>query len=149
MKGGGFLLFTTALTLEPEVEQKIKSQLPRPPEGDLRLAAAPFDEGTVQCVALDLQGSGGTVADAAAPGTFNAVETILGATIPSLAGDNTALFSLTLSQEGATILEAALEEGMTPVGVVYNLKFTALATGARRQDHRRLRADLQPLQRRA
>ena len=41
-------------------------------------------------------------------------------------GDNNAVFSLTLSQEGATILDQAFEQGATPVGVIYDLKYTAL-----------------------
>ena len=76
-------------------------------KGTPRLAVVPFDEGTVQCVALNLQGAGGTVATPPA-GAFNAVETILGAVMPSLHGDNSASFSLVLSQEGATILRAGL-----------------------------------------
>jgi hypothetical protein len=125
VKGGGFLMFTAALTLDPKTESKIRSKL-HSEGGPPKLTAVQFDEGTVQCVSLNLQGAGGTHAAAAAEGTFNAVETILGATTPALIGDNAALFGLTLSQEGATILEQALEEGFTPIGVIYDLKFTGL-----------------------
>ena len=45
---------------------------------------------------------------------------------PSFFGDNTAAFSLTLDQEGTTIMEQAFKQGGTPVGVVYDLKFTGL-----------------------
>src|SRR5437667_1811777 len=41
-------------------------------------------------------------------------------------GDNTAAFSLTLSQEGALIMEQAFKQGTAPVGVVYDLKFTGI-----------------------
>ena len=85
-----------------------------------------FDEGTVRCIAPDLEGSGGTAAQPAPPGAFRAVEAIRGASVPSLAGDNTAAFSLTLTQEGAIILEKAFSQGTTPVGVIYDLKFTGL-----------------------
>ena len=86
----------------------------------------PFDSGTVKCVALNLQGPGGTVAPVGDDGRFIAVEQILGATVPSLFGNNTAIFSLTLSAEGATLLEAAFAQGATPIGVIYDLTFTAM-----------------------
>ena len=55
------------------------------------------------------------------PGAFNAVTKILGATKPSMSGQQTAAFSLVLDQEGATILQKAFEQGATPVGVIYEL----------------------------
>jgi hypothetical protein len=127
-KGGGFLMFTTELKLTPgsALESKIigeittKTGVTQP-----RLAAVPFDSGTVQCVALDVQGAGGT-SNPLPAGAFRAVEKILGASVPSLAGDNNALFSLALSQEGATIIDQAFAQGAQPVGVIYDLKYTAL-----------------------
>jgi hypothetical protein len=126
VKGGGFLTFEVNLRLDPKLEKKILSKLSSISKGKPKLAAVPFDSGTVQCIALNLQGGGGTSADPARPGTFNAVEKILGATVPSLHGDNSAAFSLTLDQEGAIILEKAFKEGTTPVGVIYNLTFTGI-----------------------
>ena len=137
-KGGGFLTFEVDLRLSPDLERRILSKLRPIAQRSPRLAAVPFDEGTVQCVALNLQGSGGTAAATAVPGAFNAVERILGASVPSLQGDNTAVFSLTLSQEGATILERAFEQGTEPVGVIYDLKFT----GMRPALHVEITADL-------
>jgi hypothetical protein len=125
-KGGGFLMFETNLHLDKELERRILSKVSAFARGRAKLSVVPFDEGTVQCVALNLQGSGGTSAPTAANGTFNAVQQILGATTPSLHGDNTASFSLTLSQEGAIILEKAFQEKTTPVGVIYDLKFTGM-----------------------
>src|SRR5690606_30537995 len=95
-------------------------------DGTPRLSPAPFDEGTVQIVALNIQGGGGTNAPAPPPGAFVAVESILGATKPSLAGNNSAVFSLSLSQEGSIILDQAFRQGALPVGVIYDLKYTAL-----------------------
>ena len=80
----------------------------------------------MQCIALNLQGGGGTGAGNAPEGSFNAVEKILGAAVPSLHGDNSAAFSLQLSQEGATILREAFRKEGAPVGVLYNLKFTGI-----------------------
>lgn len=138
-KGGGFLIFQVDLRLEPDLERRILSRLRSVAQGRPRLTAVPFDEGTVEAVALDLQGSGGTTSQPAPEGAFRAVQQILGATVPSLQGDNTAAFSLTLSQEGATILMQALEQGTAPVGVVYSLQFT----GMRPALHVEITADLE------
>ena len=126
VEGGGFLMMEVELRLDPDVERQIRQAVSRFSEGTPRLTPVPFDDGTVQVIALNLQGSGGTNAAPAAPGTFVAVESILGATRPSLGGNNTAVFSLTLSQEGSIILDQAFREGATPVGVIYDLKYTAL-----------------------
>lgn len=125
-KGGGFVMFEVNLKLDQELERRILSKLSSVSKGRPRLAVVPFDEGTVQCIAMNIQGAGGTAATAAAAGSFNAVEKILGASVPSLHGENSAAFSLTLSQEGAIILEEAFEKGTTPIGVIYNLVFTGM-----------------------
>ncbi|MDF2732492.1 MAG: hypothetical protein K0S92_1125, partial [Desertimonas sp.] len=122
VEGGGFLMFGVELGLSEDVERAIRSKLP----GNPRLSAVPFDSGTVKCVALNLQGPGGTVAPVGDDGSFIAVEQILGASVPSLFGKNNAIFSLTLSAEGATLLEAAFAQGATPIGVIYELTFTAM-----------------------
>ncbi len=123
--GGGFLMFEACLTLDPNHERRILSRLRREAQGTPRLSVVPFDEGSVEAVALNLQGSGGTSAESSG-GSFVAVEKILGASVPSLSGDNNAVFSLTLSKEGVEILEQALQQGTTPMGVIYNLKYSAL-----------------------
>ena len=53
-------------------------------------------------------------------------EEVMGASSPSLVGDNRAVFSLVLSQEGSTLVERSLEGGFSPVGVVYELSALAL-----------------------
>src|SRR5205823_15071320 len=45
---------------------------------------------------------------------------------PSLFGDNQASFSVALDSEGVTILSAALQGEMSPIGVVYALDYLAL-----------------------
>ena len=122
VEGGGFLMFTVALTLPKDVERKIRSEIP----ANAELTAVPFDSGTVECVALNLQGPGGTTATVSEKGTFVAVQEILGARTPSLFGENHAVFSLTLSAEGATLLEAAFAQGAAPIGVIYKMTFTAM-----------------------
>jgi len=122
VEGGGFLLFTVELTLPEKVESEIRSKIP----SNARLSAVPFDSGTVECVALNLQGPGGTTATVSDVGSFVAVQTILGARVPSLFGDNQAVFSLSLTAEGATLLESAFAQGAAPIGVIYQLTFTAM-----------------------
>lgn len=127
-KGGGFLMFTTALALSPEQEARILarvSALATDPSA-ARVTAVSYDDGTVQCIALGLQGSSDTAAPASQPGTVTITEKILGAVTPSLFGDDNASFSLSLSEEGATLVERSFEDGMTPIGVLYDLKFTAV-----------------------
>src|SRR5262249_29047434 len=85
----------------------------------------PFDEGSVQIVALDMQGSGGANSSAP-PGSFVAVEHILGAVSPDLFGSNEAVFALTLSEAGAPILKQAVEDRVAPVGGTDNLQFTGV-----------------------
>ena len=126
VQGGGFLMFQTALTLAADTRQRIMDAIGALAPGEARLSQATFDDGTVRCVALNVQGSGGTVANPAPPGTFDAVEEILGASVPSLDGDNDAIFSLVLSQQGAIILKSAFEQGAQPIGVIYDLTFTGI-----------------------
>lgn len=128
VKGGGFLMFESTLKLPDRLEQRILARVQAEPgvTGQVRLTAAAFEEGSVQCIALNVQGSGSTTAAAPPPGAFNAVELILGATIPSMDSANKAAFSLTLSAEGATILEQAFQDGLTPIGVVYSMKYMAM-----------------------
>lgn len=126
-RGGGFLTFEVSLRPDPETERRILARLSSVSRGTPRLAAVPFDDGTVQCIALNTQGGGGTRATPnEAPGSFRAVETILGAVKPSLQADNTAAFSLELSVEGAILLEQAFKERTTPIGVIYDLKYSGM-----------------------
>ncbi|MFP4343581.1 MAG: hypothetical protein ACLFU8_02700 [Anaerolineales bacterium] len=141
--GGGFMTFETSLRLPEETERKILSQLATLAPDEPQLAAVPFDSGTVECVALDLQGSGGTEGEPPQEGGFRMVEEILGTSKPSLFGDNSAIFSLTLSQEGATLLETAMREGASPVGVIYHLNFTAVRPNL----HVRIKADWEQIYR--
>ena len=64
-------------------------------------------------------------APAAEPGSV-LVEHILGAAKPSLLGHQRAIFSVELSPEGATLLEAAIRGEHVPVMIVYDLAFSGL-----------------------
>ena len=126
IKGRGFLMVEVNLKLDANIERKIMSRISSMAKGNPKLSAVPFDDGSVECIALDLQGGGGTVAEVAADGSFRAVENILGGAVPSLHGDNSAAFSLSLTGEGATIIEDVFKKKGTPVGAVYHLKYTGL-----------------------
>ena len=146
VKGVGFLNVTLCLkppkkTLNAIVEQ-IKAAFPD--VDDPKLSAVPFDEGSVQIVALDLQGGGGTI-NTAREGTFVAVEHILGAVSPELFGDNNALFALTLTEDGATILKAAFEDGVAPptqAEGMYNISRSDLAVVEAAVDKLTIRAPI-------
>ena len=126
-KGGGFLMLSVDMLLDPSLERRILAKLAGVSRGRPRLSVVPFDEGTVRVIALDLDsGGGGTPRAALPPGGFRAVETALGATTPSLDAANRASFSLTLTQEGATILDEAFAKGGSPVGVIYDLKYSGM-----------------------
>lgn len=126
VSGGGFLNMEVALKLDSALEQRILSRLSALTKGQPRLAPVSFDEGIVKIMALDLQGSGGTDAPTTPPGTFRAVEKILGAAKPSLGGNNNVVFGLSLSQDGTIIMRQAFQEGGKPVGILYDFKYTAL-----------------------
>ncbi|MGH3915436.1 MAG: hypothetical protein ACRDTC_18815, partial [Pseudonocardiaceae bacterium] len=126
-RGGGFLSFRSVLVLPEATRNRILGRIAAlVPGGEVRLAPVPIENGTVRCLALNLEGGGGAVATPPPPGAFNAVTKILGATRPSLVGDESAAFSLVLDQEGATIVQRAFEQGATPIGVIYELDYSAL-----------------------
>src|SRR4051812_17442575 len=81
-QGGGYMLFEATLELPRSTMSKIESRVSAEPGVVLPVSIAPppFENGSVQCIALDLQGSGGTEATAAPAGAFRATEEILGAT---------------------------------------------------------------------
>lgn len=126
VKGVGFLDVTLCLKLQDDTRNAIMGQIRThfPGADNPNLQPVPFDEGDVRIVALDLQGGGGTYNTS--QGGFQAVESILGAVTPDLFGENDAVFGLTLSQDGASILKAAFEAGAAPVGCIYTFKFTGV-----------------------
>jgi hypothetical protein len=127
VSGVGFLQVTLCLKLDPDTQAKALAQISGifPNADSPHLAPVGFDAGTVQIVALDLQGSGGAT-DTAPPGAVTMVQNILGAVTPDLFGENDAVFAVRLTDAGATVLKAAFEDGMAPVGGIYNLTFTGV-----------------------
>lgn len=104
-KGGGFVTFEVNVGLPENIERRIVRELP----DGAQLAAVPFDKGSVKCVALDVD-----------------EENTLGASSPTLYGDNSAIFSLTLNEVQAAIFEQTFKQAGQPIGVYYDLEFTAM-----------------------
>jgi hypothetical protein len=122
--GGGFLTMTVDLGVSEDTLTAIKNELSGA-GGNVQLAAVPFEAGSVRVSALGA--TSGADAAAQPSGSAHFVEQILGATTPSLYGDNRAVFSMELSQEGAVLMRASLEDpGASQVAVVYNLDYRGL-----------------------
>ena len=123
--GGGFMAFTVDLGVEDDELKEIKKELARFSDGDVKVAPIQFRKGSVR---LTITKDAADAKDAA-PGTPHGLtffEEVYGATTPSLFGFNRATFALVLSQEAATLFEAALRSGVSPIGVIYDLEFLGM-----------------------
>lgn len=118
--GGGFLAMTCDLKVSEGKLETVRGELSRRFGVDARLSTLPVESGTVRVSLLDA-----TSSDEARTGGF--VERTIAAGTPSLYGDERAVFSSTLSQDGAVLMAAALRNGgATPVVLVYELTYTGL-----------------------
>lgn len=123
--GGGFLTMTVDLSVPDSTLQAIKDELDSQTGQPVELTPVPYDSGSVRITALGA--TSGATADASPASGAHFVEKILGSTKPSLYGDNRAVFSMELSQEGALLMKASLENpGATQVAVVYDLDYKGL-----------------------
>ena len=123
--GGGFLTMTVDLGVPESTLKAIREQLSGQVGRDIELTPVPFDQGSVRVTALGTT-SGATEGEQATTGA-RFVERILGSAKPSLYGDNRAVFSMELSQEGALLMRASLEDaGASQVAVVYDLDYRGL-----------------------
>jgi hypothetical protein len=122
--GGGFLTMTVDLGVSQAVLDDIKNQLSGS-AGQVQLTPVPFDSGSVRISALGA--TSGADAGNQPGGAAHFVEQIYGSTKPSLYGDNRAVFSMELSQEGAVLMRASLsDQGATQIAVVYDLSYRGL-----------------------
>lgn len=118
--GGGFLAFTVDLGVDDEVLQDAKRKI-----GAANLVPVLFQKGTVRLsITKDVAAQPDAPAGSTPGATF--FEAVLGASKPSLVGDNRATFGVVLDHEGATLIEAALKAGMSPIGVIYDLEYLGL-----------------------
>ena len=141
-RAGAFLNFQANLQLPKQLEDTIKSKI-KTAFGEwakkartIHLNPAPWDEGTAECMILDLKGSGGASnvpavvsSDKGQPKAVQFVDRILGTVRPSLDNRNNAVFSIQLHQEGAEFLQAMWGQRKKDfsLGVFYSLKYTGLA----------------------
>lgn len=143
--GGGFLAFDVDLGYDPEfledIQKKLKQKLQQDgvitdPMADVKISPPQWVDGTVQLMLLDrrsevqpLDADEQPASGDETPPSTEWVKEILGAGRPSLYGDNRAAFSVALTKKAATLLEKSFEaddQNITPIGVIYDLKFTAL-----------------------
>lgn len=144
--GGGFLAFDVDLGYEPEFLDKVKQKLEQElrgtgrisdPMAEVKLSPPQWKEGNVQLMLLDRRSNVQPLDD---DGTSSAptdqpepskewITEVLGAGVPSLYGNNRAIFSVAMTKKATTLLEKSFEaddQNITPIGVIYNLKFVAL-----------------------
>lgn len=124
--GGGFLAFTVDLSVDQSTLDDARGRLARfAGAGPVNLAPALFTKGTVR---LSITKDAAAQPDAPQGTTPGAAffEEVYGTTMPSLIGDNRATFGVMLDHEGATLMEAALRSGISPIGVIYDLEYLGL-----------------------
>jgi hypothetical protein len=126
---GGFLTFQVDLGLAEGEEDEIKAELRGlfPGDGPILLAPVLPEDGNVRLIILgratDSQGK--PLWDEDQQQRF--VTRIVHPSKPSLYGNNQAVFSVELDQDGVELVEASmLRSELLPIGVVYELDFFAL-----------------------
>lgn len=133
LQTGGFLTLAVATGLGA-LEQPLLRELRRQYGSQARLVSIPFTEGSVRLAGLDTgvapinpDGSGPPASDPGPTG-LRLVEKVFGTAVPNLDGDNRAVFSLQLSEEGAAFFADLLEQGRAarPLIAIYDLKYTGL-----------------------
>lgn len=132
----GFLFFDTVLSLpdEDKTLQAIAGHLKRDLQLDAepRLAPLPYRAGTVKLIFLDRVqqlepppggGQGGGQGGGDQPEDW--VSVLEGSGVPSLYGENRAIFSVGLTRKAADLVRGSFE-GFLPAGVVYDLTYVAM-----------------------
>jgi hypothetical protein len=137
---GGFLTLQVDLSRDEDSLEAAAVALAERFGGPVDLVPVLFSAGTVRLTALGVESAPALPADpgATSPTATGLVERVLGVTTPSLLDRARAMFSLELDPEGATLLDAAIRGGETPVIVAYDLAIRGLrpARGVRaRVDH--------------
>ncbi len=129
----GFLFFDTNLAWPPETLQKVAKRL----QDDLELEMLPrlvpllYRSGTVRLAFLDRQTApeshtpGDQPSDNADEPSVEWVTFLESSGIPSLYGENRAIFTAKLTKKATALLFGAFE-GFVPAGVVYELNFVGM-----------------------
>ena len=126
---GGFLNFDVNTGVEPEALDDIREEL----QHMLRLndkpvlSPAQLIDGTVRMMLFGKQ-TGDKPPDPGSdqPPKPQFVLKIDQNSQPALYGNNQAAFSVALDKDGVTVLEAAMQGEMSPIGIVYSLDYLAL-----------------------
>ena len=125
--GGAFLMLGVDCAVDAD---SLKGELSSLAEvqGDITLLPVLYTSGTAQIVVLDYQPpppqAPGLIQ--VAPPVSHFVKAVVGSTTPSLLGDQRAIFSISLDTDAATLIEAAYQNDMSPIGVIYHLEFSGL-----------------------
>jgi hypothetical protein len=123
--GGGFMAFTVDLGVDDAQLEAMKKELSRFADGEVMLTPIQFRKGSVR-LTITKDAADAKDAPPDEPKGMTFFEEVYGATKPSLFGFNRATFAIVLSQEAATLFEAALKSGISPIGVIYDLEFLGL-----------------------
>ncbi len=124
--GGGFMAFTVDLGVEDNELEAIKDNLREFASGEIKLTPIQFRKGSVR-LSISKDAADAKDAPPDQPRGLTFFEETYGTTKPSLFGFNRANFAIVLSQEAATLFEAALRSGISPIGVIYDLEFLGLS----------------------
>jgi hypothetical protein len=123
--GGAFLMLGVDCAVDPDdIKGELSSQAGV--SGDITLTPVLYTKGSAQIVVLDYQPPVAGAAGTAQPPASHFVKAVIGSTVPSLLGDQHAIFSISLDTDAATLIEAAYENDMSPIGVIYQLEFAGL-----------------------
>ena len=121
-----------------DVINSIKSELASLAAGgaDISLDPVLYTRGTAKVVVLDYQppptpttttGTTTATAPTTAAGTPSRfVRGVVGSATPSLLQGQRAIFSISLDPDAATLIEAAYDADLSPIGVMYELEFSGL-----------------------
>ncbi|SEG86478.1 hypothetical protein SAMN04489712_11993 [Thermomonospora echinospora] len=119
-RAGGFADFDVHLGMTPRALADVRGELARLArlEEEPRLAPLPVVDGSVTLMLF-----GERSGDAGGGGFVRAIRH---PARPALFGDNVAAFSVELDEVGVSVLDAAMDLVISPIGVVYSLDYLAL-----------------------
>ena len=123
--GGGFLSFTVDLGIDDTQLDDIKHELSKFADGEVKLSPIQFRKGSVR-LSISKDTADAPNAQPGQPRGLTFFEDPVGTSKPSLFGFNRATFTVVLTQEAATLFEAAFRSGISPIGVIYDLELLGL-----------------------
>jgi hypothetical protein len=132
IEAGGFLTLAIGCGLG-RLEASVLAELKKKFGSGVRLASVPFIGGSVRLAGLDtgvapVTEEGAGAASDRGPTGIRLVEKVFGTATPNFDGDNRAVFSLTLTEEGTAFFLDVLENGTAarPLIAIYDLQYVGL-----------------------